>query len=60
MILNLQQAGKLGGKSELAKYPLYNSMKGLVDEKNYQRAQIYEFKEKNQSDKQKKIAENEQ
>lgn len=38
MILNLEKAGKLGNVRYLAKYPLYNSMKGFVDENNYQRA----------------------
>lgn len=45
MILNLEKAGKLGNVRDLAKYPLYNSMKGFVDENNYQRAQVFQFKE---------------
>jgi hypothetical protein len=45
MILNLEKAGKLGNVKDLAKYPLYNSLKGIVDENNYQRAQVFEFKE---------------
>lgn len=51
MILNLENAGKLGSKQDLAKYPLYNTLKGIVDEKNYQRAKVFEFKEVSKKNK---------
>jgi hypothetical protein len=51
MILNLKQAGKLGSKHNLAKYPLYNTLLRVEEDGNYQRARVFEFKEASKKDK---------